>query len=148
MGLFRRRHNTSKTVKQRFNGRSLIVHSGFPESWLKELLSEPGGGNFFRMDIRVQGGTKPTPVEKFIHEQVLPLNVPLPFLAKVEEEDFYIRHLLRDGSLIDPSEVGLMHSEIKERYHFRLSLRKAKTEIYPGMALNENEIDINQFINY
>ena len=142
MGLFRRRHNTSKTVKQRFSGRSLIVHSGFPEQWLKELLKQPGGGSYFRMDTRVQTGNRPTPIEKFIHEQVLPLDIPMPFVAMVDEEDFYVRHLRRGDNLVDPSEVALIHAEIRERHHYRFSLRKAKTEIFPGMDLSDNEIEL------
>ncbi|MDH5544119.1 MAG: hypothetical protein OEZ43_00915 [Gammaproteobacteria bacterium] len=142
MGLYRRRRNTGKIVKQRFNGRTLIVHSGFPESWLKELLRQPGGGGYFRIDIRVQSDDRPSPVEKFVHDQLLPLELPLPFMAKIDYDNVYLRHLTRNDELVDPSEVGMIYTEIETRYHIRLSIEKAKTEAFPGMALDNNDIAI------
>ena len=142
MGLYRRRRNTGKIVKQRFNGRTLIVHSGFPENWLKDLLKQPGGGGYFRIDLRVQTNDRPSPVEKFVQDQLLPLELPVPFMAKIDYDNVYLRHLTRNGELVNPSEVGMMHSEIESRYHIRLSIEKAKTESHPGMSLEDNDIAI------
>ena len=45
----------------RYAGRTLIVHAGFPPDWLEELLKQPGGGGYFRLDSRQayrRGGAK------------------------------------------------------------------------------------------
>lgn len=146
MGLYRRRRNTGKIVKQRFNGRTLIVHSGVPEDWLKELLNQPGGSGYFRVDTRIQTTERPSPVEKFVNDQLLPLGLPLPFMAKIDYDDVYLRHLTRNGDLIDPSEVGMIHTEIESRYHIRLSIEKAKTQAFPGMDLEDNDISIESVL--
>jgi hypothetical protein len=142
MGLYRRRRNTGKIVKQRFNGRTLIVHSGIPEQWLKDLLKQPGGGGFFRIDLRVQTEDRPSPVEKFVQDQLLPLELPIPFMAKIDYDNVYLRHLTRNGELVDPSEVSMIHTEIETRHHIRLSIEKAKTEVFPGMDIEDNDISI------
>lgn len=142
MGLYRRRRNTGKIVKQRFNGRTLIVHSGLPEKWMTELLRQPDSNNYFRIDLRVENDERPSPVEKFVQDQLLPLELPLPFMAKIDQDNVYLRHLTRNGELVDPSEVGMIHSEIRQRHHLRLSIEKAKTESFEGMNLEDNDIAI------
>lgn len=146
MGLYRRRRNTGKIVKQRFNGRTLIVHSGLPEEWLKELLKQQGSANYFRIDLRVQTEDRPSPVEKFVEDQLLPLELPLPFMAKIDNDNVYLRHLTRNNDLVDPSEVSMIHTEIENRYHLRLSIEKAKTEAFPGMDLQDNDISIESVL--
>jgi len=146
MGLYRRRRNTGKIVKQRFSGRVLLVHAGLPEEWLRNLLSQPGGNSYFRIDIREETDERPSPVEKFVHDQLLPLELPMPFLAKIDYDNVYLRHLTRGPDLVDPSEVGMMHSEIDHRHHIRLSIEKAKTESFPGMAIEDNNIDIETIL--
>lgn len=146
MGLYRRRRNTGKIVKQRFNGRTLIVHSGVSEQWLRDLLKQPGGAGFFRIDLRVQTDDRPSPVEKFVQDQLLPLELPLPFMAKIDHDSVYLRHLTRNGELVAPSEVAMIYTEIETRHHLRLSIEKAKTESFPGMELDNNDISIESVL--
>ncbi|MDH5218456.1 MAG: hypothetical protein OEX19_12210, partial [Gammaproteobacteria bacterium] len=76
----------------------------------------------------------------------LPLELPMPFMAKIDHDSVYLRHLTRNGELVDPSEVAMIYTEIETRHHLRLSIEKAKTESFPGMELDNNDISIESVL--
>ncbi|SCY50054.1 hypothetical protein [Thiohalorhabdus denitrificans] len=111
----------------RYAGRSLIVHEGFPEGWLGKLVHEPGGGGHFRIDA-TQPAFRPDtparrlyPVQWLVREHILPLDLPRPVLVKVEGRDHLrARHLRRHGGICDPAEVGMILGDMTERPHVLL----------------------------
>ncbi|MGD8643793.1 MAG: hypothetical protein PVI15_05870, partial [Chromatiales bacterium] len=87
--LFQRRPRAGAELRDRFleryAGRALIVHEGFPAEWLEELLKQPGGGGYFRIDIRSLERRRPSPVEWVVAEHILPLSLPLPLFVQVRD---------------------------------------------------------------
>ncbi|PKY10203.1 hypothetical protein B1757_10810 [Acidithiobacillus marinus] len=126
---------------KRFNGRTLIVHRGFPDQYFKELLEQPGGGGHFRIDTRIAPSHPPTPIEWVVHQHVLPLDLPLPLLIKVDADALYLRHLLHGTHAGHPSEILWMLDAIRERYHVRLDRQQGTYQAVPGMAVEDNDID-------
>jgi len=125
----------------RFNGRTLIVHRGFPDQYFKELLEQPGGGGHFRIDVRIPPGTPPTPIEWVVHQHVIPLDLPMPLLVKVDPDRLYLRHLLHGEHAGHPSEILWMLDAIRERYHMRLERQQGYYQPVPGMPVEENDLD-------
>ena len=106
----------------RYAGRSLIVHEGLPDGWLGKLMHEPGGAGHFRIDVR-QPAFRPAaprrelyPVQYLVREHLLSLQLPLPFLVKVEDRDHLrARHLRRHGGVCDPAEVAMILEDMTQR---------------------------------
>lgn len=91
---------------QRYRARTLIVHTGLSIDWLEELLTQGGGGGHFRLDARMVPARTPTPVEWVVHDFILPLQLPLPLIARISADSIRIRHLVRHGSTCHPADVG------------------------------------------
>lgn len=125
--------------RARYQGRTLIVHRGFVPNWLAELLTQPGGGGHFRIDVRHFSTDDPTPVEWLVRQHVLPLELPLPLLIQVTDEALYLRHLLRGEQPVHPSEIFWFLEEIAERHHACLRPDGASLEAKTGMPLTDNE---------
>jgi hypothetical protein len=127
--------------RERFTGRALILHDGFPADWLEELLRQPGGGGHFRLDIRPLPAARPTPVEWLVQAHILPLDLPRPILVQVRERDLLVRHLQRRGIVVHPSEIAWFLEELDTRYHARLLLAGTpeRISVERGMAVDENE---------
>ncbi len=125
----------------RFHGRTIIVHRGFPEQFLRELLEQPGGGGHFRVDVRIPPSRPPTPIEWILHHHVLPLDLPLPLLIKVDSNALYLRHLLHGAHAGHPSEILWMLDTIRERYHVRLERQHGHYTPVPGIPIEDNDID-------
>jgi len=127
--------------RARFTGRSLIVHRGFPEEWLEELLKQPGGGGHFRLDSRQLPISRPTPVEWLVQTHVLPLDLPQPLLLCIREQDMLVRHLERGGRAVHPSEIAWFLEELEDRHHARLRFGNpaGRIEVLRGIATNDNE---------
>lgn len=124
----------------RYKDRTLIIHRGFPPNWLGELLKQPGGGGHFRIDVTQIQNTTPTPVEWLIHQFILPLELPLPLLIQVVNDDtLFVRHLLRDNRTVHPSELILFLEEMNDRHHFCLSRDGASLQSRQGIPLTDNE---------
>jgi hypothetical protein len=125
----------------RFRGRTIIVHRGFPEQFFKELLEQPGGGGHFRVDTRIAESAPLTPIEWVVHRCVLPLSLPLPLIIKVDAEALYLRHLLHGDTVGHPSEILWMLDSIRERYHARLDRQQGSYAVTMGMPVKDNDID-------
>jgi len=127
--------------RARFTGRSLIVHRGFPEEWLGELLKQPGGGGHFRLDSRQLPASQPTPVEWLVQNHVLPLDLPQPLLLCIREQDILARHLDRGGRAVHPSEIAWFLEELEDRHHARLRFGNlpGRIEVLRGISANDNE---------
>lgn len=127
--------------RERFTGRSLIVHQGFPGDWLEELLKQPGGGGHFRLDSRALPTARPTPIEWLIQTHVLPMGLPQPLFLKVREGDVLIRHLDRGGRAVHPSEIAWFLEELETRHHarFRFTSKPGRMEVSLGISVNDNE---------
>lgn len=127
--------------RDRFTGRTLILHGGFPADWLEELLRQPGGGGHFRLDIRALPASRPTPVEWLVQTHVLPLDLPLPMLMQVRERDVLVRHLHRRGNAVHPSEIAWFLEELDTRHHARLLFSDApgRIDAERGLKIDENE---------
>lgn len=127
--------------RARFSGRNLIVHRGFPEEWLEELLKQPGGGGHFRLDARGLPAARPTPVEWMVQTHVLPLALPEPLFLCIREQDILIRHLRRGGSTVHPSEIAWFLEELEDRHHARLHFGNgsSRIEVTRGIPQNDNE---------
>jgi len=123
----------------RYAGRTLIVHSGFPPQWLEELLKQPGGGGHFRVDTRQIASGRQTPVEWLLQRHVLPLNLPHPLVIKVSRQAIYMRHLTRAGEVVHPSEIYWFVEEIEDRHHARLLIEGANLAAERGLDPAENE---------
>jgi hypothetical protein len=127
--------------RERFTGRSLIVHRGFPGDWLEQLLKQPGGGGHFRLDARTLPAARPTPVEWLVQVHVLPLDLPQPLFLKVREGDVLVRHLDRGGRAVHPSEIAWFLEELATRHHARLRFgsEPGHIEVSLGISVNDNE---------
>lgn len=108
----------------RYANRSLIVHAGFPPGWLGKLCHEPGGAGHFRIDVRQRPFREDLPLRRLhpvqwlVRDHILPLELPLPVLVRVEARDHLkVRHLRRHGGLCDPAEVGMIHADMVDRPH-------------------------------
>ncbi len=111
----------------RYAGRSLIVHGGFPDGWLGKLCQEPGGAGHFRIDIRQRPFREKVPLRRLypvqwlVREHILPLDLPLPVLIRVHGRDHLkARHLRRHGGLCDPAEVAMIYADMVKRPHVLL----------------------------
>lgn len=125
---------------RRFAGKTIIVHQGLGIGWVSELHKEAGGGGHFRFNITKAPGKRPTPIEWVVHHWIIPQNLPLPLLVKVEQDILYIRHLTRSGSPVHPSEINWMLDEFPDRWH--AALRPSGKGFLPekGMPVSENDI--------
>lgn len=124
----------------RYRGRTLIVHRGFPPDWLNELLKQPGGGGHFRIDARQLSQGEATPVDWLLQRHVLPMDLPLPLLIKVDGDGtLYLRHLLRGSQAVHPSELYWFLEEIAERHHACLRAEDGTVITLPGIPLTDNE---------
>lgn len=143
MRFFLRRRQGPKWLRQqfldRFAGRTLILHRGFPPEWLEELLRQPGGGGHFRLDVRRVEHRHPSPVEWFVREHVLPLGLPLPLLIRVGAGRIHLRHLTRGNVPVHPGEIQRFLDELDTRHH--MSLRVTADDFVPetGIPLSDNE---------
>jgi len=138
----RRRPNPQRLRQQfleRFTGRTLIVHEGFPPDWLEELLKQPGGGGHFRLDTRHIDARHPSPVEAFVRDYLLPLGLPMPLLVQVSPPHLRVRHLTRGRQAVHPSEIQWFLDELDARHHATLSVTHAGFEAVPGMPISDNE---------
>ncbi|OCB02730.1 hypothetical protein BBC27_11405 [Acidithiobacillus ferrivorans] len=126
---------------ERFSGRTIIVHRGFPEQFLRELLEQAGGSGHFRVDVRIPESAPPTPIEWVVHRFVLPLSLPLPLLIRVDADALYLRHLMHDNTAGHPSEILWMLDAIRERYHARLDRQQGYYAVSMGMAVQDNDIN-------
>lgn len=127
--------------RQRFLGRTVIVHRGFPPEWLEALLKQPGGGAHFRVDARLLPSAVPTPIEWFLQTVVLPLNLPLPLLLQVDHGEIRMRHLCRHDRVVHPSEIAWFLEEIESRYHVRLVFGAGPLNVSTefGIAVSDND---------
>jgi hypothetical protein len=124
----------------RYKHRTLIIHHGFPPNWLSELLKQPGGGGHFRIDIANVHDSKPTPVEWVIRQYIMPLELPLPILIQVANDNMlYLRHLMRNDHMVHPSELFWILEEIATRHHACLCRDGATLYAKRGMPLTDNE---------
>lgn len=143
MRFFLRRRQGPKWLRQRFldrfAGRTIIVHSGFPPEWLEELLRQPGGGGHFRLDVRHINDRHPTPIEWFAREHVLPLGLPLPLLVHVGDRHIRIRHLTRGEQPVHPAEIQWFLDEMDERHHVRLRITRGDFVPEPGIPFSDND---------
>jgi len=126
---------------ERYRNRTLIVHQGLDPQWLEELLKSAGGGGHFRVDARRRPGRDPTPVEWLVHEHVLPLGLPLPVLVRVDEDGIRIRHLLRKGRTVHPSEILWMLDELGARHHALLRPAPGGLQAIPGLPVDDNQVE-------
>lgn len=124
---------------ERYDGRVLIVHAGFPPEWLEELLKQPGGGGYFRIDCRSLERRHPSPVEWLVGEYVLPLELPLPLLAQVRSGSLRLRHLRRSSSIVHPSEILWLLDELETRHHVLLEVKGDGFAIRRGIDIGDNE---------
>jgi hypothetical protein len=123
----------------RYAGRRLIVHEGFPAEWLEELMKQPGGAGYFRIDLRTPRSNPPTPVEWVAHEQLRALELPLPLFVDVRDGELLVRHLTRGGEPVHPSEILWFIDEIDERHHARLRRVGGVLEPRRVLAVEDNE---------
>lgn len=124
----------------RYTGRTLIVHAGFPDDWLEELLKQPGGGSHFRVDRRNIGQGRQTPVEWLVVRHLLALELPLPLIVKVTPGALFVRHLRGGGAPIHPGEIYWLLEEIEQRFHARLQVEGASLRVQRGMDPTDNEV--------
>ncbi|GEM_PF-7057402 len=139
--LFRRRAPLERFFTT-YRDRSLLVHQGLDPHWLERLLRQGGGAAPFRLHIgRQDGRHRPTPVECFVHREVLPHGLPLPLLVKVGEDECWLRHLRRDEYLLAAEEVPLAAAEMVVRHHLRLQRRGECCHPHPGtLAWEDNTL--------
>ncbi|WP_332327799.1 hypothetical protein [Thiohalorhabdus sp.] len=140
-----------RTLRQRFFDRyagcCLIVHQGFPDGWLGKLVHEPGGGGHFRIDVRhpaYQGRPprEPAPVQWLVREHILPLELPLPLLVRVEGRDHLrVRHMRRHGGICQPEEVFLLYEDIEARPHALLLPEDDSFAVDWGIDVTDNAVD-------
>ncbi|MDE2089095.1 MAG: hypothetical protein KGJ12_03625 [Gammaproteobacteria bacterium] len=127
---------------ERYTGRTIIAHAGFPSDWLGELLKQPGGGGHFRLDARHQPGARPSPAEWVIHAHVLPLALPLPLLIAVRADALYLRHLVRRARPVHPSEILWILNEIPTRHHALLRPAAGGFTVERGIPVDDNRVDM------
>ena len=126
---------------ERFAGKTIIVHQGLSIGWVSELLKEGGGAGHFRINVRKTPGKQPTPIEWVVHQWVLPQNLPLPLLVKVEWDIIYLRHLTRGGNPVHPSEINWMLGELPYRAHMTLRASGKGFLAERGMPESDNEVN-------
>jgi len=129
----------------RFRGRTIILHRGFPPGYLAELLKQPGGGGHFRVDLRQLGRENDSPMDWLLQRYILPLDLPVPLLVKVEDEAIYLRHLLQGSSPGHPSEILWMLDSMHERHHALLRRLQTDLQVQHGMAIDDNAIDYDLY---
>ncbi|APZ44254.1 hypothetical protein [Acidihalobacter ferrooxydans] len=123
----------------RYTGRTLIVHAGFPPDWLEELFKQPGGGGHFRIDSRQLNTGRQTPVDWLIRRHLLPLELPLPLIVKVTPAALFVRHLTRAGTAVHPSDIYWFLEEIDTRHHVRLRVDGGALRAETGLDPADNE---------
>lgn len=124
---------------ERYEGRGLIVHAGFPRDWLEELLKQPGGAGYFRIDARSLEHRRPSPVEWVVAEHLLPLGLPLPLFVLVRSGALRVRHLMRGGSAVHPSDILWFLDELDTRYHALLEVDGDGFRVRRGIDPDDNE---------
>lgn len=141
--LFQRRPRAGAQLRDRFleryAGRALIVHAGFPPEWLQELLKQPGGGGYFRIDSRSLERRRPSPVEWVVAEHILPLALPLPLFVQVRDRSLRLRHLTRGNKAVHPSEILWFLDELETRYHALLEAEGDGFTTQLGIPISDNE---------
>jgi hypothetical protein len=143
MPLFRRQPGPAARLDAffaRFAGKHLVVHRGFPDSWLEELMKQAGGAGYFRLDLRQMDRRRPAPVEWVVQTFLEPLDLPLPLFVEVREADLLVRHLTRGGQAVHPSEILWFLDELETRHHARLTRRAPDTlETTRSIPVEDNE---------
>lgn len=129
--------------RERFAGRTVIVHAGLAPGWVEELLKEGGGAGHFRFDLRQTPGRRPTPIEWLVHTQLRPLGLPVPFLFRVEDDGVRLRHLVRNGTPVHPSEIAWMLRELDTRYHAFVDFSAGAVRVRRAMAESENRVSFD-----
>jgi hypothetical protein len=122
----------------RFDQKVLLIHQGFPAGWLEELLKQPGGAGYFRVDLRLLPRKPLTPLSWFVHDWALPQGLPQPFLAQLAADGVRLRHLQRDAQVVHPSEILWFLDEMGSRFHVLLRPEVSGFRVETGMALQEN----------
>ncbi|WP_026340521.1 hypothetical protein [Thioalkalivibrio sp. ALJT] len=126
--------------RNRYTGRSLIVHQGFTGDWLEELLKQPGGGGHFRIDSRPLPRRRPSPVEWLVQTHILPLELPQPLFLDMREDTLLVRHLTRGEHAVHPSEIAWFLEELDTRHHARLTLSGDGTaQVQYVLPVTDNE---------
>ncbi len=144
LALFRsERIDLRERFLDRFAGRTIIVHQGLTIGWVGELMKEAGGGAHFRFDARTLPAKRPTPIEWMVERHVLPLCLPMPLLIKIDGRNLLIRHLMRNGMPVHPSEIYWMLGEFPERTHIVLSASGQGFKISRKMPVSDNLVDFN-----
>lgn len=126
--------------RERFTGRTIIVHEGLSIGWVAELMKEAGGGAHFRFDTRKAPDARPTPIEWFVHRHVLPQGLPLPLLLRVEDGCVRARHLVRNGRVVHPSEIYWMLREMPQRIHLELKFAHDDVVACAKMPVDDNAV--------
>lgn len=143
--LWPKRKSDPETLRERlferFAGHGLIVHEGFPDQWLEELLKEPGGAGYFRVDARQAPRPDASPVEWLVHEHIRPLGLPMPLFVAVREGCLLLRHLHRGSRTVHPSEILWMLDEIDTRFHVRLEPAAGGFAIVRGLDIRDNDVE-------
>jgi hypothetical protein len=121
-------------------GRYLIIHRGFPPSWLAELLKQPGGGGYLRIDLLVQNNKNPTPLEAFVHAHLAHLDKAVPCIALIEGKKIFVRRLMRAERWMHSAEINDLLLELNHRYHYRIDFSESTPQIAKGLSLDENDI--------
>lgn len=129
-----------KQLLARLDGKSIILHSGFPPDWLPELLRQPGGGGHIRINLSLQNNKNPTALEAFLYRHVVPLPGAIPGMVKIEQENIFIRGLIRAEQWMHSYEAGDLLNEINQRFHYRLDFSQATPRVEVGLDLNQNDI--------
>lgn len=130
-----------EAFRERFTGRTIIVHQGLSIGWVAELMKEAGGGAHFRFDTRNAPGARPTPIEWFVHRHVLPHGLPLPLLLRVDEVCVHARHLVRGGRVVHPSEIYWMLREMPQRVHLELRFEHDGVVASTKMPVDDNSVE-------
>lgn len=124
---------------ERYAGRYLIVHQGFPDEWLESLMKQPGGAGYFRIDTRKPQSKSPSAVEWLCHEHLLPLGLPSPLFVRINEQQCLVRHLTRDGQeWVDSSDLLWFIDELDERHHKRLLWNGEGFDVESGIDVYDN----------
>lgn len=122
----------------RFDKQVLLIHQGFPSGWLEELLKQPGGAGYFRVDLRQLPEKPLTPLSWFVYQWALPLALPQPFLLQLAADGLRLRHLERDGQVVHPSEILWFLDEMAGRYHYLLRPEVQGFRQESGIPLHDN----------
>lgn len=122
----------------RFDQKVLLIHQGVPPGWLEELLKQPGGAGYFRVDLRLLPQKPLTPLSWFVYQWAQPQGLPLPFLAQLAADGVRLRHLQRDDKVVHPSEILWFLDEMGSRFHRLLRPEPTGFRVETGMPLQEN----------